>query len=110
MLYADETEFGWPVLADEGHEIYALYGLVRTSFAKAWLSPRTVRYYLRAAFRGKRLHRPTGDTLQLGGDFLIDPAGRVVFAFRSAEPADRPSVERILYARTAGSRREVFKD
>lgn len=97
--YSTDDGFGWPVLADETGAAYRDYGLERASFLRAWFSPRTVRFYLASALRGKRIRRPVSDTSQLGGDFLIDPAGRIVFAFRSAEPADRPSVEEIFAAR-----------
>lgn len=97
--YSLDDGFGWPVLADERSAAYAAYGLERASFLRAWLSPRTVRFYLASALRGKRIRRPVSDTAQLGGDFLVDPHGRVVFAFRSTEPADRPAVEAILAAR-----------
>ena len=95
-----EDGFGWPVLADESRRGYELYGLERASFARVWLSPRTVWYYARAVLRGQRLRRPGSDSSQLGGDFLVDPLGRIALAFRSAEPADRPAIELILAART----------
>jgi hypothetical protein len=98
--YVVEDEFEWPVLSDELREFYDSYGLGRSSFIRAWFSPRTVGYYLKAAFSGKRIRRPASDTGQLGGDFLIDPAGRIVLAFRSSEPADRPGVSRIFEAQT----------
>jgi peroxiredoxin len=97
--YSVEDGFGWPVLADESGAAYASYGLERASFLRAWLSPKTVRFYLSSALRGRRIRKPVSDTSQLGGDFLIDPDGRIVFAFRSAEPADRPSVEQITSSR-----------
>lgn len=100
--YSSDEGFGWPVLADESGAAYSDYGLERASFLRAWFSPRTVRFYLASALRGKRIRRPVSDTSQLGGDFLVDPAGRIVFAFRSAEPADRPAVEAILAARRRG--------
>lgn len=96
--YAIEDGFGWPVLADEARTGYQLYGLARASFVRTWLSPRTALYYARAVLRGKRLRRPLSDTRQLGGDFLMDPNGRIVLAFRSSEPADRPAVGQILAA------------
>jgi hypothetical protein len=36
------------------------------------------------------------DIYQSGGDFLIDHDGRILFAHRSRDPADRPSAERLL--------------
>ncbi len=98
-LYASDDGFGWPVLADESRTAYRSYGLSRASFVRTWLSPRTTLYYARALLRGTRPRRPVSDAQQLGGDFLIDPEGRIVLAFRSSEPADRPTVGTILEAR-----------
>ena len=98
--YVVEDEFEWPILSDESRELYKAYGLGRSSVLRTWLSPRTIAYYCKAAFSGKKIRRPTSDTGQLGGDFLIDPAGRIAFAFRSTEPADRPTVRQILEAQT----------
>jgi len=96
--YSVEDGFGWPVLVDEPRQGYGRYGLGRASFARAWLSPKTTLYYIKALLRGRKPRRPVSDTGQLGGDFLIDPGGRVVLAFRSSEPADRPAVDQILSA------------
>lgn len=100
--YTIDDGFGWPVLADERRASYRLYGLQRASWMRAWLSPKTVFFYARAALAGKRLRQPLSDTRQLGGDFLVDPKGIVTLAFTSTEPADRPSVDQILNARMAG--------
>lgn len=40
-------------------------------------------------------------SLQLGGDFLLDEHGRVLFAHRCQSPIDRPSVKDILSALSA---------
>ena len=36
--------------------------------------------------------------LQLGGDFVLDGAGRLTHAWRSAKPTDRPAVADLLAA------------
>jgi hypothetical protein len=38
------------------------------------------------------------DYRQSGGDFLLDSTGRLVFAHRSRDPADRPPVKALLAA------------
>jgi hypothetical protein len=38
------------------------------------------------------------DVLQLGGDFILDREGRLAYAYRSADPTDRPAVEVLLRA------------
>ena len=42
----------------------------------------------------KGLRVPTEDTLQLGGDVVIGPNGRIRFLYRSEGPDDRPPVPR----------------
>lgn len=70
---------------------YRAYGLGRGSVWKVW-GPKVWWAYLRLIRRGRRFQRPTEDTLQLGGDFVVGRDGRLVYAFRSADAADRPSV------------------
>lgn len=48
--------------------------------------------------RGRTLRRPTQDTRQLGGDFVIDSRGRLAVGFRPASPDDRPSVDSLVDA------------
>jgi len=44
------------------------------------------------------LRRPTEDTLQLGGDFVVGRDGRLVYVYRSKGPADRPPVDDLIAA------------
>jgi hypothetical protein len=64
------------------------------------LRPRVLLGYLRLVWRGWRPRRAREgeDVLQLGGDFVLDGQGRLVFAYRSIEPTDRPSVEMLVQA------------
>lgn len=94
--YLEDVDFGWPVASDPSRELYQAYGLGRGGFAKVWLSRATLRFYFRSALRGRVPRRPRADTLQLGGDFVIDAAGVVRFAHRSTEPADRPEPAAIV--------------
>ena len=32
----------------------------------------------------------------MGGDFILDHQGRLVFSYHSDKPADRPSIEQIV--------------
>lgn len=74
--------------------MYQAYGLERSAL-RTW-SPRTIWYYVRRLAAGARLQRARGDPYQLGGDFVVDTNGIVRLAYRSRDPADRPSVERLL--------------
>jgi peroxiredoxin len=88
------TRTPFPLLLDDGREVYAAYGLKR-SLLRAY-SPRTLLYYARQLLKGERLHLGQGDTHQLGGDFVIDKHGIVRLAYRSADPTDRPELDDLL--------------
>ena len=44
------------------------------------------------------LRRPTEDTLQLGGDFLVDANGTLIYGFWGEGPDDRPEVDELIAA------------
>jgi len=90
------NEVPFPLLLDPERRVYHAYGLERSRL-RTW-SPRTVWYYVRRLAAGARLQRAHGDPYQLGGDFLVAADGTVRLAYRSADPADRPSVEQIFRA------------
>ncbi len=87
------------VVCDTGRAAYRAFGLERTG----WLSffrPRVVWGYLRLILHGGQVRKryPDEDVLQLGGDFLLDRAGRITFAYRSRTATDRPTVATLLAA------------
>jgi hypothetical protein len=83
------------VLSDPERHAYRAFGLDRGSVARVWLDPRVWRRYAELIWRGRRLERSNEDTLQLGGDVLIDADGRTRWTYRSKGPEDRPSIEAI---------------
>ena len=87
----------YPVLADEPRAAYRAYGLGRGSWRRVW-GLRAIKAYGRPLRTGRRPRIPTADTLQLGGDFVLDPEGRVTYAYRSEGPDDRPSVDDLVTA------------
>jgi peroxiredoxin len=97
--YLAETPMPFPVLSDPTQTSYRALGLGRTSW-HALLRPGVLAGYLRLVLQGWRPRKANKeeDVLQLGGDFVIDPQGRLVYAHRSAEPTDRPPVEELLEA------------
>jgi alkyl-hydroperoxide reductase/thiol specific antioxidant family protein len=102
-LHADVFE----VCADPERRAYTAFGLTRAG-TRQLLGWKTLLFYAGAAMRG-RLQRGVGsDPHQLGGDFILDAGGRLRFAYRSREPADRPAARDLLHAleRAAGSREE----
>lgn len=95
--YIDQTGVPWPVLVDRRRELYRAYGMGRGAVTRI-LGPGSWWAYLKLLFRGHRLHAPTDDVYQLGGDVLIDPAGIVRMHYISRTPVDRPKVEEAILA------------
>ncbi len=93
------------LLSDEQRAAYAAFGFDRASTARVWLDPRVWRRYAWLLAHGRRLERPRDDTLQLGGDVLVDRGGRVRWIHRSRGPEDRPSLEELLEVRRGRGRR-----
>lgn len=87
----------YPVLADETRAGYRAYGLGRGPWWRIW-GLRTLRAYGRLLRSGARLSRPTEDTLQLGGDFVVDSRGVLTYTYRSKYPDDRPSIDELIAA------------
>ncbi len=95
---ADEP-LPFPLVADPTGAAFRAFGLERTSWRRI-LRPASVLRYLRLIFRGVLPRRPNEgeDVLQLGGDFVLDKEGRVVYAYRSGEPTDRPAIAALARA------------
>lgn len=89
---------GFPVLSDPDRDVYRQFGFERGSVRRVW-GLRTIRRYLQLGLQSmKGLRIPTEDTLQLGGDVVIGPDGRIRFLYRSEGPDDRPSVADLVAA------------
>lgn len=100
--YRGRLGLPYPVVTDESRAVYRAYGLGRGPWWRVW-GPATWRAYARLVRRGGRVRRPTEDTLQLGGDFVVGPDGRLAYAYRSRGPDDRPPVDVVVEAvRRAG--------
>src|SRR5262249_53760626 len=96
--YLERHPLPFPVVADPSQAAYQGLGLGRTSWATFFRGGVLARY-LRLLFRGWLPSSSEGeDVLQLGGDFVLDGRGRLVYAYRSAEPTDRPPAADLLRA------------
>lgn len=86
-----------PIVSDPQRAGYAAFGLERTGWL-TFFRPKVLARYLRCMIRGIGIKTPYEgeDVLQLGGDFVLDKLRRVVFAYPSADPTDRPSVAALL--------------
>lgn len=98
-LYLARQSWHVPVVCDPDRSAYAAFGLERTDWL-TFFRPRVLWGYLRGMLRGYRVRRPYSgeDVLQLGGDFILNPRREVAFAYASADPTDRPTVEQLLAA------------
>ncbi|WP_395095221.1 AhpC/TSA family protein [Armatimonas sp.] len=85
---------GVVTLLDPKRPAYTAFGL-GSSVLAAW-HPKMFLYYFRLLAKGRKLMPVRGNPYQLGGDFLIDQQGIVLFAHPSDDPADRPSISEIL--------------
>ncbi len=93
--YVAETSLHWPLLVDENRESYRYYDMLDASFLDLW-NPKSGLVYMKELLKGQKLHRPTNDIHQRGGDLLIDPEGMVRLHHVGSGPADRPTVEMLL--------------
>ena len=89
----------FPTLGDPERVAYKAFGLERTwffTFMKPWI----LWQYVVRIFTGTPVRMPylSEDVMQLGGDFLLDQTGKVLWSFKSKDPTRRPSVEEMLKA------------
>ena len=95
--FLDESPRPFPVVSDADRAAYRAFGLERTTVG-AMLRPGVIARYLGMMFRGWLPSKPGGgdDVLQLGGDFVLDADGKVLFAHSSVEPTDRPKIQELV--------------
>ena len=87
----------WPfrVFADPEMNAYRAFGLGRAGWLRLF-HPRVILTYLELIIRGRRPQMAQEDVHQLGGDFVMDREGRVIYEYRSHDPADRPRVSDLI--------------
>ncbi len=83
-------------LADPSKKIHEALGLGRTHWW-VFFKPMVLWGYGKALYRGgfPKISAKGEDLLQLGGDFLWDIKGNLVWAHRSKAPTDRPQLAQI---------------
>jgi hypothetical protein len=89
-----ETQSPFPLLIDARRETYAAFGM-RRSLRGSW-NLTTLRRYRELMGAGRRWRGVQGDSLQLGGDAIVDANGIVRLLVRSTTPSERPSLESLL--------------
>jgi hypothetical protein len=95
--YARDQQLDVPLLVDRQRRVYRAYGLEPGAFWR-FLLPPVVLGQLQLMASGRRQQRPEEDPLQLGGDFVVDPSGRLALVHPSKDPTDRPPVAELLAA------------
>lgn len=97
--YVQRQKWTVPVLSDPERTAYVAFGLERTGWL-TFFKPRVLWHYLRGMAKGYGVKKPVAgeDVLQLGGDFLLSRARKLIFAYRSADPTDRPSAAALMRA------------
>lgn len=98
-LYLSRQGWHVPIVSDPERVAYRAVGLERTSWL-TFFRPRVLWGYFRGIFRGYGVKKPYAgeDVLQLGGNFILNKRSRVVFAYPSADPTDRPRIADLLRA------------
>src|SRR3990172_4124157 len=83
IAFARELQLPFP---DVTGEVYRAFGLGKGMVIRS----RTLLVAARLVWRAKRLYRPIGDIMQVGGDFIVDGNGIIRYAHSSEDPTDRP--------------------
>lgn len=94
--WVDKYKYPFQLLLDLPMKFYRELGL-RRSVKKVWSIPTMMHYTEQkvAGIPGYPAYR--GDDLHvMGGDFMVDSQGKLVLAYASALPKDRPTLEQIF--------------
>lgn len=98
VRYQEHHQWPFTMLADPERRAYQAFALKRLSWFRVF-SPAALKLYWKLLRGGMKPEHYEGDDIyQSGGDFLIDGNGNILFAHRSQDPADRPSVLKLLQA------------
>ena len=88
-----------PLFCDPDLNVYGELGFGRTTLARVTLSLRVWKTFLALALRGKLPSAPKGqDTLQLGGDIVMDADCRLVWRRAQSGPEDYPPFDELVDA------------
>jgi len=90
-------ELPFPIASDPDRRAYTSYELGRASRWRVW-HPAVVWRYAALLLRGRKPLRVRldEDRGQLGGDFIIDGAGMLRFAYLSTRADDRPTARQLV--------------
>ena len=94
--WVESCGFEFPLVVDTNRSLFGCLGL-RRSVLGVWNVPSLIGY-AEELREGRELFRSLeGDDLhQMGGDFMVDSSGTLVYSYRGKTSSDRPSVGEIL--------------
>jgi peroxiredoxin len=86
-----------PMACDPERAAYRLFGLERTTWT-SYLRPGVIGGYMGLMVRGWMPGIPAKgeDVHQLGGDFIVDRDGKLIYAFRSSDPSQSAPIAELL--------------
>ena len=94
LKYVEETQLSFPLLLDRNRKLYRQFGLRRSLVVAFKLE--IFKWYADNLGRDDRLAWPDEEMTTLGGDFVLDSSGKVVYSHCCKEQYDRPAVADIL--------------
>lgn len=94
--FRDEQSIDFPLVVDPSLKAYRAAGLKRGW--KDTLAPKAIGHAIRAWKSGARQTSVKGDPWQLGGTFVLEAGGKLLFRHVSREAGDHPSVGEVLAA------------
>lgn len=97
--YLKRYPLPFPVVSDPTRAAYRAFTLASASWPSLF-RPRVLLPFIKLLLRGWEFRKPArgDDLLQLGGDFLLNPRGRLAWAYPSENPTDRPGKDAVLHA------------
>ena len=94
-----QMQLPFPILSDPQRDTYRAYGLGSGTLLRL-LAPGTIWTYIKLLItppaQGNQYQFGKSDLRQLGGDFVLDERGLVVYEFRGAAPHQRPTVTELI--------------
>ena len=96
--------YGLPYLlaSDESRQVYFDYGL-RDATTMALLGPPNWLPGLKATIRLRMAPHHTKHVAQLGGYFIVDDTGKLLYSHRSENPSDHPNYNELVRVLTRAS-------
>jgi peroxiredoxin len=90
-----QLQLPFPILSDPERDVYLAYSLTQGSLLRIF-SPKTIWTYIKHFAKLQKFEHAASDWRQLGGDFILDEQGTVLYEFQGQTPSDRPSVATLI--------------